>query len=279
MPTQIIDSAAAAAQDDIQDAISNMNKNLISSQKKKQQQQSGNGNTSSSPARHQVDYSSSLFRDEVVQQEMRYFDSVLRADNNGVGGCGYNLPPYNPTLRFGDGQSNVRVSSKNNSRETQKQSASSPYRSTPSTVPASNRQHRTPNRSRCHVRSRNTRRQTNRRLIQKAKLSSRRVMKKLSGIGKRVTNAIHNQILVAVANMTSLLENNNGSSSFGGDNAASSNNNRRRRVPERASLSQNYYIDNISLWIKNRTQNISSRAVVTARQTLRNRNNNVSFMV
>ena len=77
MPSLVIDEAAAAAQEEIAAAISSINNNLNNHNTSKTHQ-------SSSP--HYQDYSSPLFRDEVIQQEMRYFDQVLHGADNGLGG-------------------------------------------------------------------------------------------------------------------------------------------------------------------------------------------------
>lgn len=286
MPSLVIDTAAAAAQEEITVAISNINNNLISNKKEQAPKLA-----STSSRRHQ-DYSSPLFRDEVVQQEMRYFDQVLRADN-GVGGCGYNLPAYKPSF----GAEKVVVEKSNNNIP-QKPSHYSPNRrSDTSSFPTSHHRRQAKQSTR-HVRSRNIRQQTNRRLIQKAKLSSRRVMRKLAGIGKScskkldlVANAIYQKVIVAMASMTSLLENGVAAShprrSVGQEvsqhqrESATSNNsvqtdgdNSRGTQPVAPPPIS---FTGASSWIRNRTQRISAKAVAKAKDSIRNRN--VSFIV
>jgi len=286
MPSLVIDKAVAAAKTEVDNAISNMKNNLPKKPK--------HASPSSSPLRRHQDYSSPLFRDEVVQQEMRYFDQVLRGDK-GVGGCGYNLPVYKPS--FG---TRVEGTKHNISSQKQRQS-SSPNRSNTSSFPTSH--HRRPAKhSNRHVRSRNIRQQTNRKLLH----TSRRVMRKLSGMGKRcskkwgvVATAIHHKILVAMASMNSLLENNSGGSStrqqsrsFGQavarsqHQSGSSTSNQNEVLTDNGDNSNNrgalptvpqLLFTGPATWFKNRTQSISSKAIAKAKDSIRNRN--VSFIV
>eukprot|EP00984_Skeletonema_dohrnii_P019670 scaffold9463_cov136-Skeletonema_dohrnii-CCMP3373.AAC.2 len=283
MPSLVIDKAVAAAKAEVDNAISNMNNNLPK-----------HASSSSSPLRRHQDYSSPLFRDEVVQQEMRYFDQVLRGDK-GVGGCGYNLPVYKPS--FGK---RVEGTKHNISIQKQRQS-SSPNRSNTSSFPTSH--HRRPaKQSKRHVRSRNIRQQTNRKLLH----TSRRVIRKLSAMGKRfskkwgvVATSIHHKILVAMASMNSLLENNNGGSStrqqsrsFGQavarsqHQSGSSTSNQNEVLTDNGDNSNNrgalprvpqLLITGPATWFKNRTQSISAKAIAKAKDSIRNRN--VSFIV
>ena len=296
MPSLFIDKAAADAQEKIDDAISNITNNL--SPKKQPSQKVA---PSSSSSRHH-DYSSPLFRDEVVQQEMRYFDQVLR-DNNGAGGCGYNLPAYKPSFGV-----SVEGSNHNDSSQKQRQS-NSPKRSNTSPVPKLQNQihHRQSKQSNRHVRSRNIRQNTNRKLLLRAKITSRRVMRKLSGIGKtcskkwdKVANAIHHRILEAMASMNSLLEdddaaaagcrqrsafaqrvvnsqvqrNQTNATSIGNvnrtDHGNSSNKNTgilpgTKRAPPRQIFT------GTTTWLKKRTEIISSKAIAKAKDSIRNR--------
>jgi len=276
MPSLVIDTAAAAAQEDMTAAIPSSTKI------------SNNNNFSSmteqSPklasASRRQDYSSPLFRDEVVQQEMRYFDRVLH-DDNGVGGCGYNLPAYKPSF----GAEKTVDSRTNNITEKQSPCSSNRRWFDTSSFPTSHHLRPTKQPKR-HVRSRNIRQQTNRRLIQKAKLSTRQAMRKLAEIGKScskkldsISNAIHQKIIVAMASMHSLLGN-GVSRSFGvsqrerGSAITSNNNvNSRRSPPPPPPIS----FTGASSWIKNRTQSISSKAIAKAKDSIRNRN--VSFIV
>lgn len=294
MPSLVNDKEVATTKEKM-DEISNVHNKL--SPKKKQSPKLA---PSSSPSRRRhPDYSSPLFRDEVVQQEMRYFDEVLRGADNKVGGFGYNLPAYKPTF----GKRVEEGSKQNNSSQKQRQS-SSPYRSNTSSLPASHQHQQRPKKR--HVRSRNMRQQTNRKLLLKAKVYSRRIMRKLSGIGRTcsqkwgvVTNAIHQKILLSIASMNSLLENNGASgrdcrqrSSFGEAVARSqhqresstSNHNAVHTNNVNSSSSRGglprvppqLFMDTTT-WFKNRTESISSKAIAKAKDSIRNRK--VSFLV
>ena len=133
-----------------------------------------------------------------------------------------------------------------------------------------------------HVRSRNRRNQENHKLIQKAKHSSRKVMKKLAGLGKRCTrkwglvaNSIHYKITMAVANMHSLLTEDIGQHSrrsTGGNATAKSNDNKQNKSGEQSSrtslaVSMDCFTDT-SLWLKKRTQTISSKAITKAKSAI-----------
>ncbi len=288
MPSLVNDKAVSTPKEKVDN---------LSPQKKQSPKKLAPSSSSSSRRRH-PDYSSPLFRDEVVQQEMRYFDEVLRADNK-VGGCGYNLPAYKPSFS----------GSKHNNSSVKQRQSSSPNRSNTSSLSKSDprHQHQQQRSKKRHVRSRNIRQQTNRKLLLKAKVSSRRIMRKLSGIGQTcskkwdaVANVIHQRILLSIASMNSLLEN-SGVSSSGyrqrrsfrqevvvrrqhqresslshhnvvqtndGDNSSS------RGILPRAS--PQLFMDTTT-WLKNRTESISSKAIAKAKDSIRNRK--VSFIV
>ena len=290
MPSLVTDEAVEAAKEKVDDAITDNNNNL--SPKKKPSPKLA---SSSSSRRRRQDYSSPLFRDEVVQQEMRYFDEVLR----GVGGCGYNLPAYKPSFGVG-----VEGSNLNNKSQKQRQ-INSPKRSSSSPAPTSHQHHRPAKQSNNrHVRSRNIRQQTNRKLLLRARISSRRVMRKLSGIGKtcskkwdKVANAIHHRILEAMASMNALLEDNGVSTatqqrrSFGAvvvrsqhqrERSTSNNDNRGRTDHGDSSNNGTGTLTGIpkvppqmfrgtTTWFKNRTERISSMAIAKAKDSIRNR--------
>ena len=281
MPSLVIDTAATAAQEEIDAAISNMCPSKLAP----------------SSSRHHQDFSSPLFRDEVVQQELRYFNRVLRADN-GVGGCGYNLPAYKPSF----GGERVVERSNNNDMNQKSKYCGPNSRSDIAFLPTSNQHCRSAKQPKHHVvRSRNIRQQTNRKLLQKAKLSSRKVMRKLSKIGKScskkwdlVANKIHHKILEAVASMNSLLENNgvvdtsqqSSRRSFGqvvsqhqrgcaACDVQTDGNNSRRGAQPRAP--PQICFTGASLWFKNRTQSISSKAIAKAKDSIRKRNVSVTL--
>lgn len=239
---------------------------------------------------------------------MRYFDQLLR-DNNGVGGCGYNLPAYKPS--FG-----VRDEGSNHNDSSQKQRQSCPKRSNTSPAPKSHIQHyhRPAKQSNRHVRSRNVRQNTNRKLLLLAKITSRRVMRKLSGIGKtcskkwdKVANAIHHRILEAMASMNSLLEDNAGSAAAAAAGCRQRsafaqgvvNSQNQRNATSNDNAARTYHGDGsnsstgilagttrapprqiftgTTTWLKKRTENISSKAIAKAKDSIRNRK--VSFIV
>ncbi len=291
MPSLVNDKVAAPSKGKVEE-ISNVENNL--SPKKKQSPKLA---PSTSSRRRQQDYSSPLFRDEVVQQEMRYFDQVLRGAENKVGGCGYNLPAYKPS--FGG---RVEEGSKHNMSSQKQRQSSSPYRSNTSSLRTSKQQ--LLRSTKRHVRSRNIRQQTNRKLLLKAKVSSRRIMRKLSNIGQTcsqkwgmVTNAIHQKILLSIASMNSLLENNGASSrewqqtrSFGQVVARSKHQMGSSSIPNAAQTNrsnsssrgalprvQQQLFTDTTTWFKNRTESISSKAIAKARDSVRNRK--VSFIV
>ena len=293
MPSLVNDKAVSTAKE----KVDNLSPQIKQSPKKLA--------PSSSPLsrRRHPDYSSPLFREEVVQQEMRYFDEVLRADDK-VGGCGYNLPAYKPSF-FGE---RVKEGSKHNNSSLKQRQSSSPNRSNTSSLPKSYPRHQQQQQrsKKRHVRSRNIRQQTNRKLLLKAKVSSRRIMRKLSGIGQTcskkwdaVANAIHHRILLSIASMNSLLENSGVSnsdyrqrrsfrqevvvrrqhreSSTSHHNVVQTNhgdNSSNRGIQPRAP--PQLFMDTTT-WLKNRTESISSKAIAKAKDSIRNRN--VSFIV
>lgn len=293
MPSLVNDKVVAHSKGNV-DEISNIKNNL--SPKKKQ---SPKLTPSTSSRRRNPDYSSPLFRDEVVQQEMRYFDQVLRGTDNKVGGCGYDLPAYKPS--FGG---RAEEGSKHNMSSQKQRQSSSPYRSNTSSLRTSRQQ--LLRSTKRHVRSRNIRQQTNRKLLLKAKVSSRRIMRKLSSIGQTcskkwgvVTNAIHQRILLSIANMNSLLENNGASSrecrqrsSFGQvvarsqhqrESATSHHNavhtknvDSSRRGGALPRVQSKLFTDKTT-WLKNTTESISSKAIAKAKDSIRNRK--ASFIV
>ena len=262
MPSLVIDEAAAAAQEEIAAAISTINKNL----------NNNNINTSkthhSSP--HHQDYSSPLFRDEVIQQEMRYFDQVLHGADNGLGGI--SSGPSGRNITSSRKENNV-VQQQQRQHHNLEQRKRSPYHISR----YQSKKH--------HVRSRNKRNQENHKLVQKAKHSSRKVMKKLAGLGKRCTrtwglvaNAIHCKITMAVANIHSLLTEDIGQyskrSTDGNATTKSKNDNKQPcwksgKQSSRASLavSKDCFTDT-SLWLKKRTQTISSKAITKAKSAI-----------
>lgn len=261
MPSLVIDEAAAAAQEEIAAAISSINNNL------------NNNNTSKthySTSPHYQDYSSPLFRDEVIQQEMRYFDQVLHDADNGIGGIS--------SRSSGSGR-NITTSSRKENNEMQQQhqpqqhSLEQRKRSPYHTSRYQSKKH--------HVRSRNKRNQENQKLIQKAKHSSRKVMKKLAGLGKQFTrkwgfvaNTIHSKITMAVANMHSLLTDDIGHysrrSTYDGNATAKPFTIKKSdEQTSRTSLavSKDCFTDT-SLWLKKRTQTISSKAITKAKSAI-----------
>ncbi len=263
MPSLVIDEAAAAAQEEIAAAISSINNNL------------NNINTSkthhSSP--HYHDYSSPLFRDEVIQQEMRYFDQVLHGADNGLGGISSGRSGRNITTS--SRKENNVVQQQQRQHHNPEQRKRSPY-------------HTSRYQSKHHVRSRNRRNQENHELIKKAKHSSRKVMRKLAGLGKRCTkqwglvaNTIHYKITMAVANMHSLLtedigqhsrrstDDGNATTKTSNDNKQPCTNKKSDKQSSRASLAvPNVCFTDTSLWLKKRTQTISSKAITKAKSAI-----------
>lgn len=263
MPSLVIDEAAAAAQEEIAAAISTINNNLNNTSKTEHH--------SNSP--HYQDYSSPLFRDEVIHQEMRYFDQVLHGADNGLGGISSGRSGRNSTT-ISRKENNV-VQQQLRQHHNPEQRKRSPYHT-------SRYQSKTH-----HVRSRNKRNRENHKLIQKAKHSSRKVMRKLAGLGKRCTrkwglvaNTIHYKITMAVANMHSLLTYDIGHhsrrSTDGNATTKTSNENKQpftiKKSDEqssRASLAvPNVCFTDTSLWLKKRTQTISSKAITKAKSAI-----------
>jgi hypothetical protein len=195
---------------------------------------------------------------------MRYFDQVLHGSDNGLGGIS--------SGRSGSGRKENNVVQQQHNPEQRKRS---PYHINR----YQSKKH--------HVRSRNRRNQENHKLIQKAKHSSRRVMKKLAGLGKRCTrkwglvaNTIHYKITMAVANMHSLLTGDIGHhsrrSTDDGNTATKSNENKQhctnKKSDEQSSrtrleVPKDCFTD-ISLWLKKRTQTISSKAITKAKSAI-----------
>ena len=270
MPSLVIDEAAAAAQEEIAAAISTINKSLNNNNN------NNSINTSkthhSSP--HHQDYSSPLFRDEVIQQEMRYFDQVLHGANNGLGGISSG-PGGDRNITTSSRKENNVMQQQQRQHHNLEQQKRSPYHISR----YQSKKH--------HVRSKNKRNQENHKLIQKAKHSSRKVMKKLAGLGKRCTrkwglvaNTIHYKITMAVANMHSLLTydigQNSRRSTDGNATAKSNNDNKQpctnKKSDEQSSrtsltVSKDCFTDT-SLWLKKRTQTISSKAITRAKSAI-----------
>ena len=264
MPSLVIDEAAAAAQEEIAAAISSINNNLK------------NDNTSkthhSSP--YHQDYSSPLFRDEVIQQEMRYFDQVLHGANNGLGGISSGPSGRNITASSRKENNVMQQQQQQEQQHNLEQRKRSPY-------------HTSRYQSKHHVRSKNRRNQENQKLIQKAEHSSRKVMRKLAGLGKRCTrkwglvaNTIHYKITMAVANMHSLLTydighhsrrstNGNATTKSNNDNKQPCTNKKSDEQSSRTSLAvPNDCFKDTSLWLKKRTQTISSKAFTKAKSAI-----------
>jgi len=224
-----------------------------------------------------------LFRDEVLRHEMLYFDQILsqrRSDGS------YNITDGNVRMKDYKPPSSA-VQRLNNcimdESRLQRRTSSSPCHFGSA---KQSKKH--------HVRSKNKRDQANRKLIEKAKLSSRKMMRKFAIFCKSLSRKLERKISAAIANMHFLLEEGVSSSQHGrsagqeverhnqiGNAAASNNNNmmetsknntteRRRRVESHLAPLQ-ICLAGKSSWLKKKTQYISSTTIAKAKDSIRNR--------
>jgi len=236
MPTRV-DVAATAAHKEISNVVERIETNLAAAQ--------------SSPSSQDV--SSPLFRDEVQRQEMRYLDRLLlgdghmsqRKEGTATGGnqCKGSkiasiLSPYD--RRDDDGESRTPSGNTQNKHSPKRSSSQKPrnkhpiennlpnqndsfghkihdkistfirINQPPKKKPAANNHQK---RTRAAVPSRNKRQQRNQKLIQRAQLSTRKVINKVVRLGRRCTrnlttikNYVHLTVAHAMANAHSMLE-------------------------------------------------------------------------